>query len=218
MQKREKVLLILAAMSSITILASNLAAVKLWQLPILNIAVDGGLILFPITYVIGDVIVELYGRKTANTIVWISMILNLIMSAMLLLVVQLPAFPGWGGQEAYASIVGSEPRITIASLVAFLLANLTNNWAFIKIKKRQTKHENTKTGKGYALRAIGSSIPAKLVDTTIFEFGAFFGVLSFHDFLLQATGAFFEGLFFEIILCLFVSQFVVRKLKQYLAK
>ena len=212
--RKEKTLAILVATCAMTLLISNLAATKLWDLPLLHIAVDGGLLIFPLSYIIEDIIVEIYGEKIANQAVLISMGLNLIAAAVLIIVGLLPAYPGWEGQEAYASILGFEPRIMLASLASYTLCGLVNNHLFARIRKKQEQPKQHFGG--YRIRAIFSSIPARFVDITVFEIGAFLGVLTLPEFAAQATGAFFEGLIVEIVLVFTIVPLIVAKVENWL--
>lgn len=244
MMKKTKFLIVLASTSAMTLLISNLAATKLWLLPGINIAVDGGLLIFPLSYVIGDLIVEFYGERIANEVVWLSMVLNLIAMLTFVVVKFLPPFPGWEGQEAYETILGFAPRIMLGSLAAYVASGLTNNYAFAKIKRRQfdaydknkRKQKNDREfwalieeydgrvpffeknpADGYGLRAIGSSIFGRLIDNLIFETVAFLGVLPLKDFIPQMTGAFVEGLLVEAVLTFTVSRALVRIVNRYIA-
>ncbi len=197
------------------LLVSNLVATKLWNLPIFNIAVDGGLMIFPLSYIIGDMIVEIYGKKMANRAVMISMMMNLVAMAVFVVVGMLPGYPGWEGQEAYETILGFAPRIMVASLLGYVLSGWVNNHVFIKIKDKQ---KAGKTGRGYRVRAIVSSLPARLVDNLTFETLAFIGVLPFSEFLAQMTGAFVEGVIVEALIGVTISPVVLKMIRRYLSK
>ena len=190
-ERRETLLIIFAVLAAGILLISNLVATKLWEF--CGIAVDGGIILFPFSYVLGDVIVEIFGRKKANRIVWTSLGLNVLAVGVFMIVGALPPYPGWEGQDAYMQILGFVPRIVTASLVAYVASQLLNNLVFEKIKQ--------KTGKKWlGLRAIVSSVLGRAVDSAIFETIAFIGVLSFGEFIGQATFAYFAGMTLEVLL------------------
>lgn len=187
---RLKGLVVLAIGSAGVLLISNLTATKLWDF--CGIPVDGGILIFPLSYIIGDVVVELYGKKMADYIIKISFGLNLLAVITFLLVGLLPAYADWQGQAAYMAIFGFVPRVVLGSFVAYVLSGLMNNLIFVKIKQR--------TGdKKLWLRTIGSSVVAKLVDITIFETIAFLGVLSIEDFWRQAIFAYVAGMALEIV-------------------
>lgn len=189
---KEKMLIYFVAISASTLLISNLSAIKLWDF--FGIAVDGGVVLFPLTYIIGDLIVEFYGKRIAKNVILAGFLVNIIAIFVFYIVIKLPAYDGWEMQDAFASVLGFTPRIIMASLTAYICSNLFNNFIFVKLKN----------GKGifassFIARAIGSSAFAHIIDSAIFETVAFLGVLPFNEFLLQAVFAYFLGMGFEII-------------------
>lgn len=190
---KDKLLIYFVAISAGTLLISNLSAVKLWSLA--GIAVDGGILVFPLTYIIGDLIVEFYGEKTARHVIFSSFLVNIIAVLIFYLAICLPPYPNWNMQEAFASVLGFTPRIIIGSLIAYLCANFLNNHLFTKLK-----NGNNIFSKSFIARALGSSAFAHIIDSFIFETIAFFGVLSFNEFLLQAVFAYLLGIGLEIIL------------------
>lgn len=202
---KQRLLLYFAVISACTLLISNLAAVKLWDF--FGIAVDGGIVLFPLTYIIGDLIVEFYGKKIAKNIIFAGFLMNIIAIIVFYIVIALPSYDGWNMQDAYASVLGFTPRIIIASLIAYVCSNLSNNYIFTKLKN----------GKGifatsFIARALGSSTFAHMIDSAIFETIAFLGVLPFSAFLAQAGFAYILGIGLEIILSP-IEALLAKKLK-----
>lgn len=131
-----KLLIIFTALSAGTLLISNLSAVKLWDLA--GIAVDGGLILFPLSYILGDLIVEFYGKEISRTVILSGFAINLIAALVFWIVIALPPYDGWNLQEAYAAVLGYSPRIILGSLAGYLTSNLLNNHLFVRMKKSDT--------------------------------------------------------------------------------
>lgn len=193
MNFRQRLLIYLTAISAGALLISNLAATKLWDF--FGVAVDGGLLVFPVTYIIGDLIVEFYGKKIAREVVYAGFVVNIIAILVFYCVILLPAYPGWTMQEAYASVLGFTPRIILGSLIAYLTSNLLNTTLFVKLK-----NGNGIFARSFIARALGSSVFAHFVDSMIFETIAFIGVLSMKEFLLQAIFAYVLGMLFEAIL------------------
>lgn len=191
--KKQNLLIIFTALSAGTLLISNLAAIKLWDFA--GIAVDGGLVLFPLTYILGDLIVEFFGEKLAKTILVSSFLVNLIAVVVFYVVIALPPYPGWTLQEAYAAVLGFSPRIILGSLCGYLLANLVNNFLFVKMKQ-----SNSIFSKSFIARALGSSLFAHILDSATFETIAFFGVLPFSEFVAQAVFAYLLGMILEVVL------------------
>ncbi|MBO4674658.1 MAG: queuosine precursor transporter, partial [Elusimicrobiaceae bacterium] len=131
--KKAKWLIFLSAISCWILLNSNLAAVKIWSF--FGIPVDGGIVLFPLSYIFGDIIVEFYGKELANKVVGASFLTSLGTTIVFLIVDKLEPFPGWGLQEAYHSILGLAPRIMIGSILAYLISGLLNNYVFENMRK-----------------------------------------------------------------------------------
>lgn len=204
-EKKINLLLVFAILSAGILTISNIVAVKLWDF--FGIAVDGGIVIFPITYILGDIIVELYGEKRANFIVWLGFLLNIVAVLIFLLVGILPAYEGWNVQESYEKILFFTPRIVVGSLIAYLFSGLINNKMFEKIRK--------KTGEKHLwMRTLGSSFVAKIFDNIIFKTIAFYGLLSFPEFVSQLIFAYVASVVLEILLTP-ITYFVVGKLKKY---
>ncbi len=208
--RKLKLLIYFTALSAGTLLISNLSAIKLWDLG--GIAVDGGLLLFPLTYILGDLIIELFGKKIATRIIMSGFLVNLIAVVVFYAVIALPPYPGWDMQEAFASVLGFSPRIILGSLCGYLLSNLLNNYLFIKMKA-----SNSVFARSFIARALCSSAFAHILDSGTFETIAFFGVLPFNEFLAQAVFAYILGMGLELILSP-VEAVIQKKLAVYLSR
>ena len=101
---KEKMLIYFVAISASTLLISNLSAIKLWDF--FGIAVDGGVVLFPLTYIIGDLIVEFYGKRIAKNVILAGFLVNIIAIFVFYIVIKLPAYDGWEMEHAFASVLG----------------------------------------------------------------------------------------------------------------
>lgn len=189
---QKRLLISISVYSSVLLLASNLAATKIFAF-LGTIPMDAGILLFPLTYIIGDMSVEFFGERHARAIVVDSTIVNLFVMAVLAAVIWLPPFPGWENQEAYRAIFGFMPRVVAGSLLAFVVSNFVNIYVFAKIRVYAGEDK-------LFTRLFCSSVVAKVFDTLIFEFVAFFGVLAFKDFVLQAIVAYGAGLLLELLL------------------
>lgn len=150
------------------LLLSNITSVKIAAVGWLSF--DGGTILFPLAYLFGDILTEVYGYARARRVIWIGFMMNLLMVAVFWVVGKLPADSMWGMQSSYDNILGVVWRIVLASLVAYLIGEFANSYLLAKLKVR-TK------GKFLWLRAIGSTIVGQFLDTTVFLLIAFAGVL-----------------------------------------
>ncbi|MCL2451358.1 queuosine precursor transporter [Candidatus Saccharibacteria bacterium] len=163
--------MIVVALSVTVLIVSNIASTKLFDFFGTGLVWDGGAILFPLAYVLGDVVVEIYGFKVARKIVLVTFAMNLLAVLALWIVQILPPGVGWGNQAAYEAIIGFMPRLVAGSLVAYAVGQIANAFVFAKIKVA-TK------GRRLWLRALGSSLVGNLIDTLIFVSVAFYGVIS----------------------------------------
>ena len=152
------------------LLISNIASTKLFGIWGTNIIIDGGTILFPFAYILGDIITEIYGFKRAKFIIFCGFIAMALMSTTLFAVQLLPPADGWTNQGAYESILGLVPRIMIGSLAAYLVGELLNSYIMAKMKARSGE-------KHLWARAIGSTAVGAFADTAIFSTVAFLGVI-----------------------------------------
>ena len=157
---------------------SNICAIKPLSIPRLSfIAMDGGNLLFPISYIFGDVLVEVYGYAQSRRIIWLGFVLNIFAAAMFSLVALLPPAPGWENfyapavpmQDAFASILLQTPRIVLGSVVAFWCGSFLNAWVMAKMKVLTR-------GRHLWMRTIGSTIAGEGVDSLLFTLIAFAGV------------------------------------------
>jgi queuosine precursor transporter len=150
------------------LLISNVASSKILKLG--PFTFDGGTILFPISYIFGDILTEVYGYRNSRRVIWTGFFAALLMSLTFIIVGKLPAAGGWANQDAYDKILGLTPRIVIASLVAYFSGEFSNSYTLAKMKIL-TK------GKWLWTRTIGSTIVGEGVDTLLFVIIAFYGVL-----------------------------------------
>lgn len=162
---------ILAAFAA-ALLISNLAATKL--VAIGPIIIDGGAILFPLVYIFGDVLTEVYGYKYARRAIWAAFGVMLLAVVAFTIVRYLPAAADYTDQAAFEAVLGFFPRIVLASLAAFLVGSFVNSYILAKLKVRTA-------GKKLWLRLIGSTFFGELVDTIVFGLVAFAGVLTAPD-------------------------------------
>lgn len=173
------------------LLISNIGAVKLIELG--PLVFDGGAILFPLTYITGDVLTEIYGFTRARRAIFTAMTLQALAALTFWVVTQLPAAPGWDMQDAYASVVGFVPRIVIASLCAFLIGETLNSYALVRIKART--HERL-----LWVRLIGSTVVGEFADTLVFCTIAFFGVITGAEFANYVITGYVYKTLLEVVL------------------
>jgi uncharacterized integral membrane protein (TIGR00697 family) len=130
-----------------------------------------GVLFFPISYIFGDILTEVYGYARARRVVWCGFAALAFASFMATVVVHLPPAPGWPHQDAYEVVFGSTWRIVLASLVAFWAGELCNSYVLARMKVASG-------GRRLYLRTIGSTIVGEGVDSVIFYTTAFLGVWS----------------------------------------
>ncbi len=150
------------------LLISNIASTKILQLG--PFSFDGGTILFPLAYIFGDVLTEVYGYRRSRRVIWTGFFWILAAAGIFALVDILPPARGWELQSSYHSILGQTPRIVIASLVAYFAGEFSNS-AILAWMKVLTG------GKWLWTRTISSTLVGEAVDTVIFLSIAFLGVL-----------------------------------------
>jgi len=127
-----------------------------------------GILFFPISYVIGDVLTEVYGYQRARRCIWAGFVALIFMAVMAMVVVALPPAAGWTGQEAYEQVFGQVPRIVFASIIAFWAGEFANSYVMARMKI-WTK------GKALWSRTIGSTVVGQGVDSALFYPIAFLG-------------------------------------------
>ncbi|HZF96573.1 MAG TPA: queuosine precursor transporter [Allosphingosinicella sp.] len=128
-----------------------------------------GILFFPVSYVIGDVLTEVYGYSRARRCIWAGFAAMLFMAFMASVVVALPPDQGWTGQEAYEQVFGQVPRIVFASILAFWAGEFANSYVLARMKVRTE-------GRHLWMRTIGSTLVGQGIDSLIFYPLAFFGV------------------------------------------
>jgi hypothetical protein len=162
---------VMAAFVVILLLSNILGAGKRAEvdLPLVGLWPFGaGILFFPLAYVLGDVLTEVYGYARARRCIWAGFVATLFMAAMSWVVVALPPASDWPGQAAYESVFGQVPRIVFASVVAFWLGEFANSYVLARMKL-VTK------GKHLWSRTIGSTIVGQGIDSLIFYPLAFYG-------------------------------------------
>lgn len=162
-------LVTLAMLFMACLLTANIIAVKILTLPF-GLLVPAGILVFPVSYAINDIVSEVYGFKAMRSIILLGFLGNLIAVLAIILAGILPAASFWPLQNAYAAILGFTPRLLVASFSAYLVGETVNSWVFVSIK------DATKS-RYLWLRAIGSTAIGEALDTTIFILIAFTGII-----------------------------------------
>lgn len=160
------------------LLVSNIAATKVIGLGIgpWHLVFDGGAVLFPLTYVLGDVLSEVYGFRPARRVILLGFVVSVTASLVFLVVQVAPVGPGYANQAAYEAVLGFVPRIVAASVLGYLAGQLLNSRVLVAIKERWGEDH-------LWARLIGSTLVGELADTLVFCTVAFLGVIPGLDFL-----------------------------------
>ena len=171
MKKEVSVLFMFAGILFATcLLISNILATKI--LMIGPWAAPAGVLIFPIAYILNDVITEVWGFAKARLIIWTGFFVNVLAVLFFTAGIVVPGAPFWQNQEAFATILGNTPRIVAASMSAYLVGSFLNAFVMSRMKVI-TK------GKGFSVRAILSTLVGESADSFIFIIIAFAGIFPF---------------------------------------
>ena len=151
-----------------TLIAANITAVKL--VGIAGLVIPAGVVVFPISYILGDVLTEVYGFRSARRVIWLGFLCNLIAVGAIYVGGLLPPAPIWDAQGAYERILGYTPRLLLASFAAYLVGELANSFVLAKLKVATE-------GRHLWARTIGSTLVGQGLDSLVFVLLAFGGVI-----------------------------------------
>ena len=150
------------------LVTANIVAVKL--ISVFGLVLPAAVVIFPISYIVGDVLTEVYGYRQARRVIWLGFACNLVAVAAIRLGQVLPAASFWDGQEAYERILGYTPRLLTASFLAYLTGEFANSFLLAKMKIA-TK------GRWLWARTIGSTLVGEGLDSLVFITLAFGGTI-----------------------------------------
>lgn len=160
--------LILGTLFCVLLIISNLIEIKTVEIGWLSIT--AGFVVFPLSYIINDCVVEVYGFAKARLLIWMGFAMSLLVSLFLQLAIILPGGESWTQQEAMSAIYGNVPRIMGASFIAFLSGSMINAYVMSKMKVASG-------GRHFSARAIVSTLWGETTDSVIFFPIAFAGIL-----------------------------------------
>lgn len=143
----------------VCLIAANILETK--QISVLGISLTGGLIVFPISYIINDCVCEVWGFQKARLLIWTGFAMNFFFVAMGALCDWIPGAPYWTNEAGFHAIFGLAPRVAAASFVAFIVGSFANAYVMSKMKIRDK-------GRNFSLRAILSTIAGESLDSLIF--------------------------------------------------
>jgi len=160
---------VMAAFVTVLLLSNIIGASKLATLG--GYTFGAGIMFFPLSYVLGDVLTEVYGYARARRCVWVGFAALIFMAFMAFVVVSLPPAPGWGGQEAYVAVFADLWRLALASIAAFWVGEFANSFVLARMKLLTQ-------GRMLWSRTIGSTVVGQAFDSLIFYPLAFYGIWS----------------------------------------
>lgn len=192
--------LFLTVVFTTCLLISNLVASKI--VVIASVAVPVGIFLFPVTYIINDVIAEVWGFRKARLMIWLAFGMNFFAVLFYQFAIALPPAPFWSGQEAFNTVLSQTPRLAVASLLAFLAGSFLNAYVMSKMKVAMN-------GNKFSVRAIASTVVGEAADSTIFISIAFFGILTSHQLVMMIMTQALLKILYEIIILPVTQQVVV---------
>ena len=161
--------MVIAVLYVTCLLLSNLVAGKMWAVTE-SITLPAAVILFPITYILSDIFTEVYGFKKARMIIWLGFFCSFFAVAVYLLTIALPHPGFWENQEAYATVLGTTPRVAAASFIGYLFGEFSNSMILSKLKVATN-------GRRLWVRTIGSTLVGEGFDSIIFITISFWGTM-----------------------------------------
>jgi uncharacterized integral membrane protein (TIGR00697 family) len=179
----------LTACFSVILILSNITSAK--PMNFFGYPLDVGLFIFPLAYILGDVLAEVYGYQASRRVVLTGFCLMVFTVCVLHVATIAPPAIGWKGQTAFEQVFGLVPRISLASLIAYVCGELTNSRVLVAIKQKTA-------GKLRYLRMIGSTVVGQAIDTTLFMTIAFGGVWTNKQLLVTGITSYLFKVVFEI--------------------
>ena len=158
---------VVAAFFVTALLTANIIGVKVFRLTG-SITLPAAVVLFPLSYILGDILTEIYGYKQARRVIWLGFLGNLLFVVVAWIGRILPPAPGWEWQGAYENILGYTPRLLAASFLGYLAGEFGNSFVLAKMKILTR-------GRWLWSRTIGSTIVGQGLDTALFIPGAYLG-------------------------------------------
>ena len=174
----------------VILLVSNLLAQKVIRIG--PFSTSGAMVLFPITYIFGDVFTEIYGYTASRRAIWLGFFGTALLYAVSALVIALPADPEWHNQAAFITVFGILPRVLISSLIAYWAGEFANSFTMAKLKL-------ITNGRWLWTRTVGSTIVGQAVDTTLVILIMFVGKFSAHKLMLIIVTGYLLKVAYEVL-------------------
>ncbi|MCX7857080.1 MAG: queuosine precursor transporter [Deltaproteobacteria bacterium] len=171
-------------------MSSNIIAVKLIEIS--GIILPAAIVVFPISYIFGDILTEVYGYSAARRVIWLGFVCNLIFVLISFIAKLLPPAHFWDGQSAYEKILGYAPRLLFASFIAYLFGEFSNSFVLAKLKVKTR-------GKFLWLRTITSTFVGQWFDSAVFITLAFYGNIPIGALIFTVINQWVAKVLYEIL-------------------
>ncbi len=181
---------LLVSIFVVVLLISNLVGQKMCAFGPLR--VSGAELLFPITYIFGDVFTEVYGYAASRRAIWLGFLASGLMALMGLITVALPPAPDWPNQKAFETVFGIVPRMVVASLIAFWCGEFANSFVMAKMKIWTS-------GRMLWTRTVGSTVVGQAVDTLVVMVVAFVGTVKLETIAISVVSAYLFKVVYEVV-------------------
>ena len=181
---------VLVALFVTALITANITAVKL--IGVLGLVLPAAVVVFPISYICGDVLTEVYGYRAARRVIWLGFLCNLLAVAAIYLGGILPAAPFWQDQEAYEVILGYTPRLLAASFLAYLVGEFANSYVLARMKVATD-------GRWLWSRTIGSTLVGQGLDSLVFILLAFAGTIPLGAMISAIVGQWLVKSAYEVL-------------------
>lgn len=175
----------------VILLISNLVGQKLCAIG--PFVFSAAVLLFPLTYIFGDIFTEVYGYAASRRAIWLGFFASALMSIMGMISIALPPAPNWHNQQAFATVFGMVPRLVVASLIAYLCGEFANSVTMARMKLWTD-------GKKLWTRTIGSTVVGQFVDTVVLIFIAFAGRQPVSDLLRLILSIYLSKVAYEVLM------------------
>ena len=187
------------------LILSNLIAGKMWA-PLPGVTLPAAVMLFPVTYIFGDIFTEVYGFARARLVIWLGFTMCFLAVVVYMVTIALPYPDFWTNQEAFAAVLGTTPRVFAASLIGYLFGEFSNSMILSKLKVRTG-------GRHLWMRTIGSTVVGEAFDSVIFITVSFAGTMPGAALLQMICYQYLFKVVFEVVLTP-VTYAVIGRLKQ----
>lgn len=197
--------LLFCTLFCVCLIAANLLETK--QIAVWSVSLTGGLLVFPVSYIINDCVCEVYGYRKARLLIWLGFLMNFFFVLVGALCDWIPGAPYWDNDAGFHAVFGLAPRITAASFVAFLAGSFANAYVMSRMKLRNN-------GRHFSWRAIVSTLVGEGIDSLLFFPLALSGVVPSDELPLLMLWQVILKTAYEIVV-LPLTICVVRWVKQY---